>query len=149
MAWRFRSRPGASPERSILPGLPLALTWTVLHLGLLILLPLGAVVFAGLRLPFDELIAMLGSPRVTRAFALSVGASAIAGVIAMVAGTVVAWALVRRRFPGRWLIDALVDLPFALPTAVAGIALTAVYAKTGVLGRPLEELGIALAYNRA
>jgi sulfate ABC transporter permease protein CysW/sulfate ABC transporter permease protein CysT len=133
----------------VLPGLPLALSWTVLHLGLLVLLPLGAVVFAGLRLPVEELAAMLASPRVTSAFMLSFAASAVAGLIAMIAGTLVAWALVRRRFPGRWLIDALVDLPFALPTAVAGIALTAVYAKTGVLGKPLASLGIELAYNRA
>jgi sulfate transport system permease protein len=139
----------AKRSSRVLPGLPLALTWTLLHLGLLVLLPLGAVVFAGLRLPFDELGTMLGSPRVTRAFALSFGASAVAGAIAMVAGTLVAWALVRRRFPGRWLIDALVDLPFALPTAVAGIALTAVWAKTGLLGQPLASLGIEIAYNRA
>ncbi|MFV8755874.1 sulfate ABC transporter permease subunit CysW [Nannocystaceae bacterium ST9] len=139
----------ASRSTRVLPGLPLALSWTLLHLGLLVLLPLGAVVFAGLRLPFDELGDMLARPRVSAAFMLSFGASAVAGLIAMVAGSVVAWALVRRRFPGRALIDALVDLPFALPTAVAGIALTAVYAKTGALGKPLASLGIELAYNRA
>ncbi len=138
----------ASPARHVLPGLRLSLSWTLLHLSAFVLIPLAAIVVGGLRLSFDELWALVSSPRASRAFALSFGASAAAGLVAMTVGTVVAWALVRRRFPGRAIVDALVDLPFALPTAVAGIALTAVYARTGPLGGLLERLGIEVAYTR-
>jgi sulfate transport system permease protein len=120
---------------------------TLAYLGLLVLIPLAGLFVQSARLGPGELLAAIGSPRALAAYRLSFGASFAAASANAVFGLVVAWVLVRYRFPGRGLVDALVDLPFALPTAVAGITLTALFAKNGWLGRLLEPLGVAVAYT--
>jgi sulfate transport system permease protein len=132
---------------SVLPGFGLALGFTLLYLGLIVLLPLSATLFKTFTLTWGQFVDTISNPRVLASFRLSFGASLIAAAINAVFGFVVAWVLVRYRFPGRKIIDALVDLPFALPTAVAGIALTAIYAKNGWLGSLLEPLGIKVAFT--
>jgi len=133
--------------RRVLPGFGPTLGFTLLYLSLIVLVPLGALVWQTTALGWDEFVTVIGSPRVLAAYRLSFGtALAAAGVNALL-GLLVAWVLVRYRFPGRALADALVDLPFALPTAVAGITLTALLAKNGWLGRYLEPLGIQVAYT--
>jgi len=134
--------------RRALPGLGLSLGVTLTYLGLLVVIPLAAIAAKTTSLTWAELWATVTAPRAVAAFELSLGAALVAAAIAAVFGTLVAWVLVRYRFPGRGIVDALVDLPFALPTAVAGIALTAAWAPTGVLGRPLHALGIEGAYSR-
>jgi sulfate transport system permease protein len=138
---------GAIKRPSVLPGFGLALGFTLLYLGLIVLLPLSATVFKTLTLTWDAFVDTILSPRVLASFRLSFGASLIAAALNTVFGLVVAWVLVRYRFPGRKLVDALVDLPFALPTAVAGIALTAIYAPNGWLGSLLVPLGIKVAFT--
>jgi sulfate/thiosulfate transport system permease protein len=138
---------GATRRHSVLPGFGLALGFTLLYLGLIVLLPLSATVFKTFSLTWDAFVETILSPRVLASFRLSFGASLIAATINSVFGLVVAWVLVRYRFPGKKLVDALVDLPFALPTAVAGIALTAIYAPNGWLGRLLEPLGLKVAFT--
>jgi sulfate transport system permease protein len=119
----------------------------VLYLSLIVLIPLSATFFKTATMGWDAFWSTITSPRVLASLRLSFGASLLAGVINAVFGFLVAWVLVRYRFPGRRIIDALVDLPFALPTAVAGIALTAVYAPNGWLGSWLEPLGIKVAFT--
>ncbi|HEX9106783.1 MAG TPA: sulfate ABC transporter permease subunit CysT [Longimicrobiales bacterium] len=133
--------------KSVLPGFGLTLGFTLFYLSLIVLLPLGALAFKATSLSWAGFWATVSSPRVLAAYRLSFGAALAAAVVNAVFGLVVAWVLVRYRFPGRRLIDALVDLPFALPTAVAGITLTALFAKNGWLGRPLYQLGIDVAYT--
>ena len=125
-------------RHSVLPGFGLAMGFTVLYLSLIVLLPLSAVVHK---------TATVTSPRVLASYRLSFGASLAGALVNMVFGVLLAWVLVRYEFPGRRLADALVDLPFALPTAVAGIALTAVYAPQGWIGRYLEPLGVKVAFS--
>lgn len=132
---------------SVLPGFNLALGYTLLYLGLLVLIPLSAAFFKTFTLPWETFWEGVTAPRVVASYQLSFGASLIAASINAVFGLLVAWVLVRYDFPGRRVIDALVDLPFALPTAVAGIALTAIYAPNGWLGKPLAELGIKVAFT--
>src|SRR5512134_2506925 len=134
-------------RRSVLPGFGLTLGFTLVYLGLLVLIPLAGLFVRSASLGPAELLAAVGSPRALAAYRLSFGASLVAALVNAVLGLVVAWVLVRYRFPGRRLFDALVDLPFALPTAVAGITLTALLAKNGWLGRHLEPLGIEVAYT--
>ena len=134
-------------KRSPLPGLPLTLTVTILWLTILLLLPLVALVTKSVTLGFDHFIEAAFSRRAIASYELSFGAALIAAGVNAVFGLLVAWVLVRYRFPGRRLLGALVDLPFALPTAVAGIALTAVYANSGWVGKPASALGLQLAYN--
>ncbi len=131
----------------VLPGFGLSLGYTLLYLGLIVLLPLSALVFKTVTLSWDAFVAAVASPRVLASYRLTFGASLIAASVNAVFGFIVAWVLVRYRFPGKGLIDALVDLPFALPTAVAGIALTALYAPNGWLGAPLASLGIKIAFT--
>jgi sulfate transport system permease protein len=138
--WQFR-RP------SVLPGFGLAFGYTVLYLSLIVLIPLSATFFKSASLGWDAFWATVTAPRVLAALKLSFGASLVAAVVNAVFGLLVAWVLVRYRFPGRRIADALVDLPFALPTAVAGIALTAVYAGNGWIGQFLEPLGIKVAFT--
>ncbi len=121
----------------------ITLTW----LGLIVLIPLAALVVRPWELGLDGVWRTLTDARVLAAFRLSFGAAAIAAAADVVLGLIVAWAIVRYRFPGRRLLDALVDLPFALPTAVAGIALTAIYAPNGPLGALFEQVGIKTAYS--
>jgi sulfate/thiosulfate transport system permease protein len=135
------------PRGNVLPGFRLALGFTLLYLLLLILLPLSAAFFKTFTLTWDQFTAAVTSPRVLAALRLSFGASLIAATINAFFGFIVAWVLVRYEFPGRKLIDALVDLPFALPTSVAGIALTAIYAPNGWIGSLLEPLGVKVAFT--
>jgi len=132
---------------SVLPGFGLALGYTILYLSLIVLLPLTAALVKTTALSWDAFWATVTAPRVLASLRLSFGASFFAAAINAVFGFLVAWVLVRYRFPGRRIIDALVDLPFALPTAVAGIALTAVYAANGWIGSVLEPLGIKVAFT--
>jgi len=134
-------------RRSVLPGFELALGFTLLYLSLVVLIPIAAVFLKTLTLTFAAFQETILSPRVLASLRLSFGGSLIAAAINAVFGLVVAWVLVRYRFPGRKVIDALVDLPFALPTAVAGIALTAIYAPNGWIGAKLAALGIKVAFT--
>jgi sulfate transport system permease protein len=120
----------------------------VTGLCLLILLPLSMVAVKASAAGFGGFVAAATSPRALASYAVSFGSSLVAALINAVFGTVVAWVLVRYEFPGRRLLDACVDLPFALPTAVAGISLTAIYARTGLLGAPLAKLGIQAAFSK-
>ena len=132
----------------MLPGLPLSLGLASAWLGLIVVVPLAGLLVAGLRVPAAQLVQALADERARAALALSFGAAGLAAFVNVVFGTLLAWVLVRYRFPGRRLADALVDLPFALPTAVAGIALTALYGPHGWLGAPLGALGLKVAYTR-
>jgi len=134
-------------RRSVLPGFGPAMGYTLFYLSLIVLLPLAALAFRSAALSWDGFWATVTEPRVLASYRLSFGASLLAAAINLVAGLIVAWVLVRYDFPGRRFVDALVDLPFALPTAVAGIALTALYAPNGWIGRPLGELGIKVAFT--
>jgi len=134
-------------RRRVLPGIGLTLGFTVAYLGLIILLPLAATVVKTTDLTWAEFAAAVWSPRVIASYQLTFGAALLAALANVPCGLVLAWVLVRYEFPGRRFIDGLVDLPFALPTAVAGIALTAVYAKNGWLGQLLEPFGIVVAYT--
>jgi len=132
---------------SVLPGFHLALGTTLLYLALIVLIPLSAAFLRTFSLTWDQFIAIVTAPRVLASLRLSFGAAFLAACVNAVFGLLLAWVLVRYRFPGSKVIDALVDLPFALPTAVAGIALTAVYAPNGWLGAPLAALGIKVAFT--
>jgi sulfate transport system permease protein len=134
-------------RRSVLPGFGVALGFTLAYLSLVVLIPLAATVAKTMTLSWEGFWVAVSAPRVVASYRLSFGAALIAALVNGVFGLIVAWVLVRYRFPGRKLVDALVDLPFALPTAVAGIALTALYAKNGWLGRPLQGLGIEVAFT--
>jgi sulfate transport system permease protein len=133
-------------RRRVLPGFGLSLGFTVTYLGLIVLLPLAALAWKASEIGIASMPRLLASPRTLAAFKLSFGGALLAASINVVVGLMVTWALVRYRFPGRRILDALIDLPFALPTAVAGIALTAIYAPNGWLGRWLVPLGIQVAY---
>ncbi|MDB5956331.1 sulfate ABC transporter permease subunit CysT [Ramlibacter sp.] len=135
-------------SRRVLPGFGLTLGYTVFYLCLIVLIPLSALVLRTFSLTWDQFWTAVSSPRVLAAYRLTFGASFIAAVVNVVFGLLVAWVLVRYRFPGKRIVHALVDLPFALPTAVAGISLTALLAGNGWIGQYLEPLGIKLAFNR-
>jgi sulfate transport system permease protein len=136
-----------SKRRGVLPGFGLAMGFTLLYLTLVVLIPLAAAAQKAATTSGAELWATVTSPRALASYRLSFGASLIAATIDVVFGLLVAWVLVRYDFPGRRVVDALVDLPFALPTAVAGLALTAIYSRTGWVGRWLEPLGIPAAFS--
>ncbi|MDT3670348.1 MAG: sulfate ABC transporter permease subunit CysT [Aromatoleum sp.] len=131
----------------VLPGFHLTLGYTLAYLSLLVLIPLAAVFIKSASLTFDEFWEVVTAPRVVASYRLSFGLSLVAAAINAVFGLMLAWALVRYSFPARRFVDALVDLPFALPTAVAGIALTALYAKNGWLGQYLAAFGIEVAFK--
>jgi len=131
----------------VLPGFGLAMGFTLLYLSLIVLLPLSTVLLKSLTLTWSAFWATVTAPRTLAAYRLSLLAALGAAVLNVVFGIVVAWVLERYRFPGRRLVDALVDLPFALPTAVAGIALASIYSPNGWLGQWLEPLGIHVAYT--
>lgn len=131
----------------VLPGFPLALGYTLVYLSLIVLIPLGAVFLKSATLSWEQFWAVISAPRVLASYRISFGASLLAAAINAVFGLIFAWVLVRYRFPGKRIVDALVDLPFALPTAVAGIALTAIYAGNGWLGQWLEPLGLKIAFT--
>jgi sulfate/thiosulfate transport system permease protein len=133
--------------RRPLPGFGLSLGLGFAWLGIVVLLPLAALTLSAAGLGGAAWLRALQDPRMQAALKVSFGAASIAALLALLAGALLAWVLVRYRFPGRRLLDALVDLPFALPTAVAGIALTAIYAPNGWIGRWLEPLGLPVAYH--
>lgn len=132
---------------NILPGFNLSLGYTLLYLSLIVLIPLSAAFIKTTELSLHEFWAVVSAPRVVASYKLTFGASLIGALINAVFGLLTAWVLVRYTFPGKKIIDALVDLPFALPTAVAGIALTAVYASNGWIGGFLESHGIKVAFT--
>jgi len=134
-------------QRSILPGFGLTLGFTILYLSLVVLIPLSATFLKASSLSWAQFWHTVSSPRALASYRLSFGASFLSALINVFFGVLIAWVLVRYRFAGRRLFDAMVDLPFALPTAVAGIALTTLYTKNGWLGRYLDQLGIKAAYS--
>ena len=130
-----------------MPGFGLAMGTTLLYLGLLVMVPLATIVIKTAEIPLSRLLEVVASERALASYRLTFGAAFAGASVNLVFGVVVAWVLVRYRFPGKRWIDGLVDLPFALPTAVAGIALAAIYAENGWLGAPLAALGIKVAYT--
>jgi sulfate/thiosulfate transport system permease protein len=131
----------------VLPGFGLTMGFTLTYLSLIVLIPLAALILKSATLTWAQFLEEVTSPRVMASYKLTFGASLIGAVVNSVFGVIVAWVLVRYEFPGKKLIDAMVDLPFALPTAVAGITLTALYAPNGWIGSRLAPLGIQVAYT--
>lgn len=142
MAFKFKSH-------SVLPGFGLTLGYTLTYLSLIVLIPLAALFLKSASLPWEKFWHAVTEPRVMASYRLTFGASFIAAAVNAFLGFIVAWTLVRYRFLGRKFIDAIVDLPFALPTAVSGIALTAIFARNGWIGQYLEPLGIKIAFTPA
>ena len=134
-------------KQNVIPGFGITLGFTLAYLGLIVLIPLSAVIWKTTDLTLAQFWATISEPRVVASLKLSFGASLIAAGVNAVFGFILAWTLVRYSFPGKKIVDTLVDLPFALPTAVAGIALTAIYAKNGWLGQYLEPLGLKIAFT--
>ncbi|ASY65605.1 MULTISPECIES: sulfate ABC transporter permease subunit CysT [Sinorhizobium] len=142
MRWRFR-------QPSVIPGFGLALGVTLTWLTLIVLIPIAGLLWRSSGLGWSKFIALTLDERTVNALTISFGTAFIAAIVNLVFGVVLAWVLVRYRFPGKRVIDAMVDLPFALPTAVAGIALTTLYAPNGWIGAVLEPLGIKIAFTPA
>jgi len=140
--WRFR-------QPSVVPGFGMALGFTLAYLALIVLIPLAGLVWRSASLGWSEFWRIAMDDRTVRALEISFGTSLIAATVNVLFGTVVAWVLTRYRFPGRRVLDAMVDLPFALPTAVAGIALTALYAPNGWIGAMFASLGLKVAFTPA
>lgn len=138
---------GSLRRESVLPGFNITLGLTLTYLSLVILLPLSALIITTAGMGWQDFINAAFTPRAIAAYKLSFGAALIAAAVNAVAGVIVAWVLVRYSFPGKRLVDAIVDLPFALPTAVAGISLAALYASNGWIGGPLSWLGIKVAFT--
>jgi sulfate transport system permease protein len=143
---RRRGRP-SFVRPSVIPGFGLTFGVTVAWLSLIVLLPLSALFIRTAGMSWDDFVAVGLSARALKAYQLSFGASLVAGLVNAVFGLIIAWVLVRYRFPGKRIVNALVDLPFALPTAVAGIALTALYAENGWIGGLLAPLGVKVAFT--
>lgn len=139
------SRPMRTP--SILPGFGLTLGFTTFFLGAIVLIPLAALVMKTATMGWRDFLDVVFDPRALASYRLSFGASLLAATLNGVFGFIIAWTLVRYEFPGRKLIDALIDMPFALPTAVSGIALTAVFAENGWIGQHIAPFGIKVAYT--
>lgn len=138
-----------SKNRRVLPGFGLSLGFTLFYISLIVLIPLAGIFFKTFELTWAEFWSAVTNPRVLASYRISFSTALWAGLINAVFGLLVAWVLVRYRFPGKKIIDSLVDIPFALPTAVAGIALTTIYSKTGWIGSLLDPLGIKIAYTQA
>jgi sulfate transport system permease protein len=134
-------------QRRVLPGFGLSLGFTIFYLTVIVLIPLMALIIRPFELGFGGFWAVISTPRVLASLRLSFGMAAVAAVIDSFFGFIIAWVLVRYRFPGKGLLDALIDLPFALPTAVAGIALSTLYAPNGWIGSLLIPYGIRIAYT--
>lgn len=134
-------------QRSVLPGFGLTLGYTVLYLSLIVLIPLAALFAKSASMGWVDFWAAVSHPRVVASYKLTFGASFAAAAVNAVFGFITAWVLVRYAFPGKKIVDAIVDLPFALPTAVSGIALTTLYSKNGWIGQYLEPLGIKAAFS--
>ncbi|KHL71469.1 sulfate ABC transporter permease, partial [Pseudomonas putida] len=131
----------------VIPGFGLTLGYTLVYLSLIVLIPLAAMFVHAAQLTWEQFWNIISAPRVIAALKLSFGTALFAAIINGVIGTLLAWVLVRYTFPGRKIIDAMIDLPFALPTAVAGIALTALYAPAGWVGQFATDLGFKIAYT--
>ncbi len=131
----------------ILPGFGLTMGYTLAYLSLIVLIPLAALILKSATLTWAQFLQEVTSPRVAASYRLTFGASLVGAAVNSIFGVIVAWVLVRYEFPGKRLVDAMVDLPFALPTAVAGITLTAIYAPNGWIGKLLQPLGINVAYT--
>ena len=134
-------------KRRVLPGFKLSLGYTIFYLSLIVLIPLATLFLKTATMSFDQFWAVVTSPRTLAAYHLSFGTAFVAALINAFFGFLVAWVLARYTFPGKSIVDALVDLPFALPTAVAGIALTAIYAPNGWIGQYLAKVGIKSAFS--
>lgn len=134
-------------QRSVIPGFGLTMGYSLFYLCLIVLLPLSALFVKTTAMTFERFWETVTDPRVVASYKLTFGASLVAATINAVFGFIVAWTLVRYRFPGKRIVDAMVDLPFALPTAVSGIALTAIYSQNGWIGQYLEPLGIKGAFS--
>lgn len=134
-------------KRRVLPGLPLSLGITLVYAAIIIVLPLAALVFKAASLGFSDYWRIVSSERAVASYVVTVSCALAATIFNLFFGLALAWTLVRYRFPGRRIVDALVDLPFALPTAVAGIALTTLFATNGWFGAPLSVLGLKVAYT--
>lgn len=134
-------------QPSVLPGFGLTLGFAIFYFGLIVLIPLSGLFIKTSTLSWEQFWEIVTNPRAIASYQLTFGASLVGALINGLFGSIIAWVLVRYRFPGRSLVDALVDLPFALPTAVAGITLTAIYASNGWIGRYLEPLGIKVAFT--
>lgn len=139
----------SSRKKNVLPGFGLTLGYTVFYLCLIVLIPLSALIFKTAGMTWKDFVGIVTAPRVLASYRVTFSAAFIAALINAVFGSLVAWVLVRYRFPGRRIVDALVDLPFALPTAVVGITLATVYSTNGWIGSLLEPLGIKIAYKPA
>ncbi|MGE5156552.1 MAG: sulfate ABC transporter permease subunit CysT [Gemmatimonas sp.] len=137
----------SNKRRSTLPGFGLSMGLTLTWLSLVVLIPLAGLFIKTLELSPDQFWSIVTSRRTLSALKMSFGLALLAALINLVMGTIVVWALVRYRFPGRRILDAIIDVPFALPTAVAGVALTALFAQGGWLGAPLASLGIKVAFT--
>jgi sulfate/thiosulfate transport system permease protein len=135
-------------QPTVLPGFGLTLGFTTFFLSAVVLLPLAALVLLAASTPLHQLLDAVASPRALASYRLSFGGALLAACINLVFGFIIAWTLARYEFPGRRLMDAMIDMPFALPTAVSGIALTAVFSANGWLGRYLADIGIHVAYTR-
>ena len=140
------ARRGGGAKR-VLPGFGLTLGYTLFYLSIIVLIPLSALLFKTFALTWPQFWDAVTAPRVMASYRLTFGASFLAALVNLVFGLLVAWVLVRYQFPGKKIVDALVDLPFALPTAVAGITLTGLYASNGWIGQWLEPLGIKVAFT--
>ena len=147
MTTAVTSLPGRASPFRVMPGFNLSLGFTVFYLSLIVLLPLSAVFLKTFGMTWEAFWSAVSSERVVASYRLTFGAALIGALLNVLFGGIVAWVLVRYEFPGKKIVDALVDLPFALPTAVAGIALTALYSSNGWLGRYLEPLGIKVAFT--
>lgn len=136
-----------SKKTRVIPGFRLTMGITVTMLSLIVLIPLASVMVYSLKISPSEFIELVTKPNVLYAFATSIGCSFIAAVINVIFGVILAWTLVKYEFPGKRLLDGFIELPFALPTAVAGITLSKMYSDTGMLGAPLAKLGIKVSYT--
>lgn len=136
-----------SKKTRVIPGFRLTMGITVTMLSLIVLIPLASVMVYSLKISPSEFIELVTKPNVLYAFATSIGCSFIAAVINVIFGVILAWTLVKYEFPGKRLLDGFIELPFALPTAVAGITLSKMYSDTGMLGAPLAKLGIRVSYT--
>jgi sulfate transport system permease protein len=134
-------------HNNVLPGFGPTMGFTIFYLSLIVLIPLSALVFRTMNLSWSEFVAVVTEPRVVASYKVTFGAAIIAAAVNALFGLLLAWVLVRYKFPGRKIVDALIDLPFALPTAVAGITLATIYSPTGWVGRYLEPLGIKAAFT--
>lgn len=136
-----------SRQSRVIPGFGLSLGFTLAYLSLIVIIPLSAVFIRSLGIGWDGFLDILSSERILKSLQLSFSTAFIAAIINVIFGLLLAWCLVRYSFPGKKIVDALVDLPFALPTAVAGIALTALYSKNGWIGQYFDRIGIEIAYT--